>query len=412
MHMPGHSKTAFILATGVYTLMLADLVCGAWRGDLSRFTMFGAPAAVILLFFYLLNTPPARERWAVLAGGIALEYLRVLALKDYSPEGGKLQDNLSIFFGSAPGEMNTWFSFPHGFGLGLGIAVTVALWLRATRLASLRVHLTALMLTQVFLLYSMAIIMLIAVVPYTFDTELHHFETTLGVYVPAFFGKAFAAWPVLSALCTLAYGLLAGAVLGGYFLQQRQKEKPPVDILIASGIAACFAVLYFLVPGCGPLEIFGELFPHAIPLQDYEQYTSAPDPSLWRNAMPSLHTTWALLLATQLFFFHPSRLLGWGAVVYAALVVMATLGTGAHYFVDIVVALPLTLLVQALASFSLPWKDRWIPAAAGALLVTKWLLLLCFEQGFFTFTTAWGMIAVTALICAGLLYRLVLASRR
>ena len=247
----------------------------------------------------------------------------------------------------------------------------------------------------------------------TYDTELHHFETTLGVYVPAVVGRAFQAWPVFATFSRIAYATLAAGVLAGYILQQRQMQPPPVNLLAASGIAACASVIYFIVPGCGPLELFGGRFPDDIPLTGYEVYTSAPDPSLWRNAMPSLHSTWALLLAAQLFSFHPSRGVGWLSVGYAGLVIAATLGTGAHYFVDIVVALPLTLLVQALASVTVPWSSpaRRQTAVAGAIMIVLWLVLLCLFPAFFGWTTAWGMVVGTTVICCVMLRRLVRVTR-
>jgi membrane-associated phospholipid phosphatase len=365
---------------------------------------------LVLFACYILSKPPEKERLAVIAAGALMEALRVHTLRNYGDTGQTLQNSQSVYFGMAPQDINIYFGFSHGFGIALGLAVTAALWLR--RDAAMRPQLIALMLAQVFLIYSMTIVWLVSLRGITFDTELHHFETALGVYVPALFGELFLRWPLFANLSLFAYATLAGAVFGGYLLQQRQREKPPVNLLAVSGIAACASVLYFLVPGCGPLEIFGERFPRDIPFENYTAYTASPAPELWRNAMPSLHTAWALLLAIQLFFFHPSRRIGWAAVVYAALVIAATLGTGAHYFVDLVVALPLTLLVQALASFTLPWAERRLPAIAGAMMMALWLILLCLFPGFFNFYTAWGMIVLTIVISATLLLRLISASRK
>jgi hypothetical protein len=413
----------FLVSTCIYAVMLAHLAVDLGIGGVGGFTMFGAPAGVVLFVYYVLTWPTRSGRWALLASGVLLEAVRVQVLRGrVSIADGAFQNNQSINFGApapvdeAPATaLDLFFSLSDGFGIALGIAVTGAIWLRAVRPGNhiLKSHVGALMLAQVFLIYSMTLVSLVSWRGMTYDTELHNFETTLGVYVPAVVGRVFQAWPSFAALSRIAYATLAAGVLGGYLIQTRQKQPPPVNLLAASGIAACASFIYFLVPGCGPLELFGSRFPNDVPLTDYHIYTDAPDPSLWRNAMPSLHSTWALLLAVQLFSFHPSRVVGWLSVGYSSLVIAATLGTGAHYFVDIVVALPLTLLVQALASVTVPWSSptRQQAAAAGASMIVVWLVLLCLFPAFFGFTTAWGMILGTAILCGALLHRLIRVTR-
>jgi hypothetical protein len=39
------------------------------------------------------------------------------------------------------------------------------------------------------------------------------------------------------------------------------------------------------------------------------------------------------------------------------LTVLATLGTGEHWFVDLIVAFPYALMIQAICAYHVPWKD-------------------------------------------------------
>src|SRR5438552_15151669 len=101
------------------------------------------------------------------------------------------------------------------------------------------------------------------------------------------------------------------------------------------------------------------------------------------NAMPSLHMAWVLLV------WWYSRGLSWWerGVAFAFLVftVLATLGTGEHFLVDLVVAFPFAVLVEADCSFSLSWKDRRRLAAvlAGRLGALIWLVALRYDPGCF-----------------------------
>ena len=64
-----------------------------------------------------------------------------------------------------------------------------------------------------------------------------------------------------------------------------------------------------------------------------------------RNAMPSMHLTWALLIALNAR--RPRLRIGlW---IYAALMALATLTLRQHYLVDLIAAVPFTFAIQWLA---------------------------------------------------------------
>jgi hypothetical protein len=116
-----------------------------------------------------------------------------------------------------------------------------------------------------------------------------------------------------------------------------------------------------------------------------------------RNAMPSLHMAWALLLWCSCRPF--SSLSRGFALAYVVLTVVATLGTGEHYLADLVVALPFSVAVQALWT---PSRNvvRYAVLAAGTSLMLMWLLALRYGTEIFLLTPVipWGCVIVSTAI--------------
>ncbi len=419
-----------------------------FQGIPGLFTPFGAPAALVLFAYYIMSGQSARERLAALAAGAGLELARTCALHAGAAAGDKLP---AIAFG-----------FSYGFGLGFGFAVTLVLvfrelsrhcdpgldpgeaiqpnchaalvaaspgttrrprnkcgvtrsgflpGLRRDRICLLAMtdkgkRLAALMAAQVFLVYSLHLVSVAAAVPYTVDDQLHRFELALGFYPAAEIALLYERFALFRVASYFAYDTLAGLVFAVWLLQWKQQPCPPVDLLAACALAAMLTVLYLVTPACGPRQVFGALFPHAIPATDFAVYMRDLDPKLLRNAMPSLHTVWVLLAWICAHYHQPARLPARIVAVFAILTLLATMGTGEHYFVDLVVAVPLALFTYALACFALPLRTRFLAIIAGISLATLWLLALCFAPGFFNIATAWGAIALTGGICLFLLHRL------
>jgi len=114
-----------------------------------------------------------------------------------------------------------------------------------------------------------------------------------------------------------------------------------------------------------------------------------------RNAMPSLHMSWSLAIWWNLRNFRKPVAIG--GFVFAMLTVIATLGTGEHYLIDLVVSFPFSLCLQAIVSRHLPFARRWKPMAVGALLTIVWLLLLRYELPIFWISPVipWAAIVFT-----------------
>ena len=64
------------------------------------------------------------------------------------------------------------------------------------------------------------------------------------------------------------------------------------------------------------------------------------------------------------------------AAVYVTLTALATLGLGEHYLVDLIVAVPFTLLIEAICAFRRDRKTALGAGAVGLALTLSWLLLL------------------------------------
>jgi hypothetical protein len=158
-------------------------------------------------------------------------------------------------------------------------------------------------------------------------------------------------------------------------------------------------LFYNLFPACGPLYVFGQAFPfHPLPMAILSRLTVKPAafPGL-RNAMPSLHLAWTL----QAWWY--SRGLSWierlVAFAFLALNAVATLGTGEHWFVDLIVAFPYALMIQAICAYHVPWKD---PARKAALFlglggILGWMAVLRYGTELFWTSpiVPWALSAAT-----------------
>src|SRR5262249_21182869 len=112
------------------------------------------------------------------------------------------------------------------------------------------------------------------------------------------------------------------------------------------------------------------------------------DPNFWgggwekyaRNCVPSLHTAWALMLWWHAWS-QPVWVRGLTSY-YLFFTILAALGLGAHYLVDLSLAVPFAFAVRAAGRPSLPGlgRFRWGAVLFGAAVTTVMLLLIRFGQ--------------------------------
>jgi len=236
--------------------------------------------------------------------------------------------------------------------------------------------------------------------PKTFDLFLYSFDCSLRVQFSFLMGQVFWTCPWLRFACLVIYIALPLPLAFVYAAHLRAKKEKALAVMLAFLFTGPIGVLFYnLLPACGPVHLLGAAFPwHPLSTVDAMQMNVMPVLLKGaRNAIPSLHTTWVLLV-----WWNSRGLARWVraiALVFLVLTVMATLGTGEHYFIDLVVALPFSLMVQALCSYSLSFRtgDRQAAFLFGTFVTLIWLALLSFSTSIFWSSPAvpWSMIVAT-----------------
>lgn len=251
--------------------------------------------------------------------------------------------------------------------------------------------------------------------PKTFDLYLYSFDCSLRVQFSFLLGQLFWTFPWLRFACLIIYIALPLPLALVYAAHLRGEKKNALAVMLAFLVTGPVGVLFYnMLPACGPVHIFGAAFPWH-PLAPETAMHMAVAPVLLkgaRNAIPSLHMTWVLLV-----WWNSRGLQRWVrtiALVFLVLTAMATLGTGEHYFIDLVVAFPFSLMVQSLCSFSVPLHsaERRTAFLFGTFVTLLWLALLSFAPSlFWTWPLLpWAMVVATVvpsvflwrrLLCAG-----------
>lgn len=250
--------------------------------------------------------------------------------------------------------------------------------------------------------------------PKTFDLFLYSFDSSLRVQFSFLMGQFFWAFPWLRFACLVIYIALPLPLALVYAAHLRGKKENALAVMLAFLVTGPIGVLFYnMLPACGPVHVFGAGFPWH-PLSTADAMRMAVVPIVLkgaRNAIPSLHMTWVLLV-----WWNSRGLARWVraiALVFVVLTAMATLGTGEHYFIDLVVAFPFSLMVQALCSYSLPFRsgERRTAFLFGTFVTLIWLALLSFSTGIFWISPVlpWGMIVATVASSIYLWHRLLRA---
>ncbi len=245
--------------------------------------------------------------------------------------------------------------------------------------------------------------------PQVYDYYLYSFDASLIWQASPEMGKIFATHTWFRISSTIVYVGLALPIALVYGLNLRRHGSAALQVMYAFLLTGPIGVVFYnLLPAMGPAHVFGQAFPFSVP--DFNQaarlvptVVALPGP---RNAIPSLHMGWVLLAwwnSKGLHWF-------WRAIVlyFVIFTVFATLGTGEHYLVDLIVAYPFALLLQAISKTSLPFADRqrWAPIAAGLATILLWFVLLRFDYRFFWISPSigWLMSLVTIAGSIGLHY--------
>ncbi len=279
--------------------------------------------------------------------------------------------------------------------LGFGAAILMglrALWSeREGRENGLAVLIPALILIVFILGCARVLNLTSGVNPQTDDAWLFAFDGSLG-FQPSFtLGKVMYDSIFLTSSSILTYLALpfAMAVVCAWQipLGARRISWYMLTVLLLAGVGGW--LLYNIVPGTGPIYAFNSDFPwKELPYKDLPRFVLGKmtiPTTIPRNAMPSLHVGWAVLLWWNSRKF--PRALRASVLVFLIVTVFATLGSGQHYLVDLVGSLPFALTVQAAAFLafrdqSSASRSRLMIAALGGLALTlAWLGAVRFGVG-------------------------------
>ncbi|MBH0778192.1 phosphatase PAP2 family protein [Nocardia bovistercoris] len=148
-------------------------------------------------------------------------------------------------------------------------------------------------------------------------------------------------------------------------------------------------IVYVLFPVVGPMFAFGadgnglqlgDFWPNVVPPIDRDPGALLFDGGTPRNCMPSMHTAWALAV-----FLHTRRdidgslapaWLRWGGAFWLVATLVATLGFGYHYGVDLVAGAVLCLTIEsALREPERGWGWFRVRLVAGGVVLLAALLL-------------------------------------
>jgi hypothetical protein len=234
--------------------------------------------------------------------------------------------------------------------------------------------------------------------PRTLDLFLYSFDGSLRVQLSFLMGQAFALWPwfkIAGELFYIGLPIPIALVYSGQLLRVRQGAFPAMAAFLLTGPIGI--LFYNIFPAMGPIHLVRGSFPWQ-PFDADMFRRVLLEPVLIhgpRNAIPSLHMGWVLLT----WWYSRGLSLFERAVVmlFVVFTFCATMGTGEHYFVDLVLAYPFALFMVALCSWPLLWKRNASLQAFcfGLASILTWFAGLRYAPRFF-----WASPVIPWLLCA------------
>jgi len=218
---------------------------------------------------------------------------------------------------------------------------------------------------------------------YTFDLYTLYADLSYG-FNPSLWCSRWVERLGLYPLVSVVYESLVLAIAMSYALSLGRRGQPVrvLAVMLLAGFAGIAA--YKLLPACGPVYLLGsECFTGEVPatcstVRAADVRSVALPQSFPRNAMPSLHVAWALLVCWVSSTIYRSSAWRWLAVVYLVLTMLATLAGGEHYLVDLVAAFPFSLAIWAVC-YPSGWAPRRVLTIVGSCLgLVGWIEIIRF----------------------------------
>lgn len=217
--------------------------------------------------------------------------------------------------------------------------------------------------------------------PKTDDILLMTVDAALGIQPSFLAGQYFAHLPmILIGIIKLIYlGLpfsLAIVYVGRFF----QEKKLPLELMIEFFLIGLGGMLlYHINTGCGPINAFKTIWPQQLPVIPLHPQPQLCEGSfLPRNCLPSLHTAWSVCLWRH--SLRCSRAIRIIVLICVIGTLVATLGLGQHYLVDLVMGFAFATACGGLCAINLPLKQiaRRNAIIGGSLLCIIWYFLINF----------------------------------
>jgi hypothetical protein len=178
------------------------------------------------------------------------------------------------------------------------------------------------------------------------DELLFVFDRHFG-YIEFVLGRWLHAVPFLTRLSVWGYWCIPLPLVAVYLSLPRDvgpRGHGKMWLSFALLGITCF-FFYQVCPAAGPIYLFPKAFPFHIPVLRSPHARLMPSSIL--NATPSVHFAIALLML--LYSRYCRRAVQIGAAIFALVTVVATLGLGEHYFIDLIVAVPFTVAVDGVS---------------------------------------------------------------
>ena len=222
--------------------------------------------------------------------------------------------------------------------------------------------------------------------PKVVDLYLYCFDASLRVQFAFLMGRAYATWQWFREPGMFAYWgfpISVAVIFAGQLVRDRKMVLSAMMAFLLTGPVG--VIFYAMCPALGPAYLFTSRYPWSPLTMDQASHLvleSLAIPGL-RNSMPSLHIAWVLLA-----WWYSVGLSVWErsiAMCFLVLTVLATLGSGEHYLIDLIVACPFALFIYALSSFYVPWsnRNRSLAVFAGLGITLVWIELLRFNVKIF-----------------------------
>ncbi len=237
--------------------------------------------------------------------------------------------------------------------------------------------------------------------PATYDAFLFYVDRSFGFSPSLLVVGWVGSVPHLN---ELFFGVYMGLSLamGICFAAHMGQTRPPWKIAWLLIAAVTVGVLcYNLLPACGPLMLLGRSgFLHGDGTAAYPGTQPAVVQLALkypRNAMPSLHMTWALIL---LWISRDLKRGHWAAAIFATLTAVATLSTGEHYLVDLVAAFPFALAIWNLCVGDTPLSHprRMLCVVGGTAGYLAWIVVIRVAPSTFYLSPAVPWLAAVATV--------------